>query len=196
MRKKGSVQDGKALTYGEAVRRAVVADVDRLVALEAVSFGQPWDAASLAASLELGRGAGWVIEASGEPLPGAEAWTRTADAPVAQRPEVCGYALFLLLPGEAELLRVAVVPERRGRGLARRLLEVALGELAAGGRPRCFLEVRAANRAAVSLYERLGFRLSGRRNRYYADGEDALLFRCDAAARGSAPGPSGSPAAG
>ena len=25
-----------------------------------------------------------------------------------------------------------------------------------------------------------------------ADGEDALLFRCDAAARGSAPGPSGS----
>jgi ribosomal-protein-alanine N-acetyltransferase len=42
-----------------------------------------------------------------------------------------------------------------------------------------FLEVRPSNAAARALYERAGFRDAGLRARYYQDGEDALVMRCD-----------------
>ena len=38
------------------------------------------------------------------------------------------------------------------------------------------LEVRADNSAAISLYERAGYRRSGERADYYEDGASALLF--------------------
>jgi ribosomal-protein-alanine N-acetyltransferase len=148
------------------VRAALASDLADLAAIEAASFADPW--AEIAIALWLtpgGRGAAWVVSD-----PGAEAQPAPSPSPV-------GYALFALGPGETELLRVAVLPGHRGRGLARRLLEVALPELAAGGRPECHLEVRAANRSAIALYARLGFTPSGRRPGYYPDGEDALLFR-------------------
>jgi len=180
-----SVRDGKTLRSGWGVRRALAPDVERLAALEVASFSEPWDAGSLRDWLAADRGAAWVIEAR----PAAEP-ERFARAAGAEPPGLAGYALFQLLPEETELLRVAVAPARRGRGLARRLLESALAELAAAGRPLCHLEVRASNRAAVSLYGRLGFERSGRRPNYYADGEDALLFRRDAASmRDAAEGP-------
>ena len=41
-----------------------------------------------------------------------------------------------------------------------------------------FLEVRESNAAARALYERLGFRVQGRRSRYYRDPEeDALVMK-------------------
>jgi ribosomal-protein-alanine N-acetyltransferase len=40
-----------------------------------------------------------------------------------------------------------------------------------------FLELRAGNRAALSLYEKCGFRLSSRRKKYYSEPpEDALVM--------------------
>jgi ribosomal-protein-alanine N-acetyltransferase len=45
-----------------------------------------------------------------------------------------------------------------------------------------FLEVGEANRAARALYDGLGFRVIGRRHRYYATPagfEDALVMRRD-----------------
>jgi ribosomal-protein-alanine N-acetyltransferase len=127
-----------------------------LAALEARSFADPWTRADL------------------EPLfgAGAAAAFLARDAAGA----AVGFALFQLLPGEAELLRIGVVPEARRRGAARRLLAAALGALAAGGRPACHLEVRAGNLPACALYERLGFVRVGLRRAYYADGEDALRY--------------------
>jgi len=49
------------------------------------------------------------------------------------------------------------MPEYRGRGIASRLLETTLGHLRRGGCRRAFLEVRADNEAAKSLYRRRGF---------------------------------------
>ena len=78
---------------------------------------------------------------------------------------------------EAELLRIAVAPEARGRGLGRALLEACQRELAEEGLAQLFLEVRPTNLAAIRLYERCGWEPCGRRPRYYSDGEDALLFQ-------------------
>ena len=51
-----------------------------------------------------------------------------------------------------------------------------VGVARARGATRAFLEVRATNSAAIALYREAGFRETGRRTRYYADGDDALLM--------------------
>ena len=75
---------------------------------------------------------------------------------------------------EAEIIRIAVVPEWRRRGLANRLWEVLVRHPGGCDPARVFLEVAAANAPARAFYERLGFRVSGRRAGYYGPGEDAL----------------------
>lgn len=96
-------------------------------------------------------------------------------------PEVA-FARWACVPaaGEAELLRIAVDPAHRGQGLGCSLLAACQRELAEQGMAQQFLEVRAANAAAIQLYERCGWERCGRRGGYYPDGEDALLFRCSA----------------
>ena len=79
--------------------------------------------------------------------------------------------------GEAELLRIAVDPAHRGRGLGRRLLEACQRDLEAEGLVHLFLEVRVSNAAAIQLYRVCGWKPCGRRPGYYPDGEDAALFQ-------------------
>ncbi|HJW72500.1 MAG TPA: GNAT family N-acetyltransferase [Geothrix sp.] len=79
--------------------------------------------------------------------------------------------------GEAELLRIAVDPARRGEGLGRRLLEACQEALAAEGMDRLFLEVRPSNAAAIQLYRTCGWKPCGRRTGYYPDGEEAVLYQ-------------------
>jgi ribosomal-protein-alanine N-acetyltransferase len=92
-------------------------------------------------------------------------------------PEVA-FARWACVPaaGEAELLRMAVDPARRGEGWGRSLLEACQRDLANAGMVNLFLEVRAGNAAAIQLYRRCGWQRCGRRGGYYPDGEDALLF--------------------
>lgn len=94
-----------------------------------------------------------------------------------------GFATWNLVPevGEGELLRIAVVPGKRRAGLARRLLQESEAELRGHGITLLNLEVRVSNAGARSLYEREGWREVGRRPGYYADGEDAVLYRKDLA---------------
>lgn len=90
--------------------------------------------------------------------------------------DTMAYAAFRTVLDEAELLRVAVRPEARRRGLARRLLERGFETLAEGGVVTCHLEVRGDNVAAHRLYESLGFERVGHRPSYYSDGCDAALL--------------------
>lgn len=52
---------------------------------------------------------------------------------------------------------VAVVPERRGTGLGKRLMEAAAAEAHAWGVKQLWLEVLVQNEHAIGLYERLGY---------------------------------------
>lgn len=91
--------------------------------------------------------------------------------------ELAGYAGYWLLEDEANLMNIAIAPAWQGLGLGERLLRATLAEMQARGAAVCTLEVRVGNARAQALYRRLGFEVTGRRQRYYRDnGEDALLM--------------------
>jgi ribosomal-protein-alanine N-acetyltransferase len=94
-----------------------------------------------------------------------------------------GFAVSRIAADEAEILSIAVAAGHRGRGLSRSLLLTHLGHLAGRGVRTVFLEVEENNQPARRLYQRAGFTVAGRRERYYrqASGEqlNALLMRRD-----------------
>ena len=139
-----------------SLRIARGADAPVLAALEAACFPSAWTPEQLAA--ELGHATGIGLLAS------------HAEAPV-------GYALYRVAFDEAELLRLAVLPEWRRRGAARELLARGEAALRVRGCHASFLEVREENLPAIRLYESCGWRRVGRRARYYPDGAAALLYR-------------------
>ncbi|MGB8397604.1 ribosomal protein S18-alanine N-acetyltransferase [Bradyrhizobium sp.] len=97
--------------------------------------------------------------------------------------KIIGFAVSRMAADEAELLSIAIDPRQRGRGLSRTLLLTHLGHLVGCGVRTVFLEVEEHNLPARRLYERAGFDVVGRRERYYQQpgGEqlNALLMRRD-----------------
>jgi len=94
-----------------------------------------------------------------------------------------GFAVSRMAADEAEILSIAVAESHRGRGLSYNLLLTHLGHLAGRGVRTVFLEVEENNQPARRLYERAGFTVVGRRERYYRHGGgeplNALLMRRD-----------------
>ncbi len=97
--------------------------------------------------------------------------------------KIAGFAVSRMAADEAELLSIAVAESHRGRGLSRNLLLTHLGHLAGHGVRTVFLEVEENNQPARRLYDRTGFAVVGRRERYYreANGQqlNAVLMRRD-----------------
>ena len=78
---------------------------------------------------------------------------------------------------EAEILTIGVAPAARRQGLGAALLGAAMARAGAQGAAAMFLEVAAGNQPAQALYAALGFAEVGRRRRYYANGDDALVLQ-------------------
>ncbi len=93
--------------------------------------------------------------------------------------KTAGFIISRRAGDEAEILSIAVAPARRGRGLARPLLEFHLRTLAGLGIRTVFLEVDEHNKPALHLYNGSGFREVGRRQGYYGSGATALVLRRD-----------------
>ncbi len=99
-------------------------------------------------------------------------------------PRLAGFVISRLAADQAEILSVAVASRHRGRGLARKLLDVHLSRLAGYGISSVFLEVDEGNVPARRLYAGLRFAQVGRRERYYVDAGGtgtALVLRRDLA---------------
>jgi ribosomal-protein-alanine N-acetyltransferase len=96
---------------------------------------------------------------------------------------IVAYGVLMLLPGEAQILNISVVPDARREGLGRALLQSFIDDARLLGAEQIFLEVRASNAAAIGLYETEGFAPVARRVGYYpgaaldAAREDALVMR-------------------
>ena len=85
-----------------------------------------------------------------------------------------GYALSWHVIDELHLLNVAVAVGLRRQGIGRALMDDLLVYARAHGVARILLEARAGNAPAIALYDQLGFKRFAVRERYYADGEDAI----------------------
>jgi ribosomal-protein-alanine N-acetyltransferase len=129
---------------------------EALAALDARAFAVPWPAADFARLLANRAVGAWLLRVDG------------VDS---------AYLCFQWTAEEAEVYRIAVVPEQRRRGHARLLLDRfaawALGQQV----QRIFLEVRESNLPAVQLYRSAQFAVVARRKGYYtAPPEDALIM--------------------
>jgi len=80
--------------------------------------------------------------------------------------QVVGFSLDRQIAGEAELLLLAVSPERHRRGVGRTLLQDFLVRARNEGISQVHLEVRDGN-PAVAMYDQSGFAAVGRRHNYY-----------------------------
>ena len=93
-----------------------------------------------------------------------------------------GPALAFLLAwsvaDELHLLDMATHPEHRRQGHSRALLGALLGFARREHKRLVLLEVRHTNAPAISLYQSVGFEITGVRRGYYSDtAEDALEMR-------------------
>ena len=135
------------------VRGLTANDLTAAALIERACLAEPWSVDALKQSLATPQFFAFVLETDGE-IAGY----------------VCGTSLF----EDAELMRIAVLEKFRGKGFGRLLMERFLEVSLARGAERVFLEVRASNEAALSLYCKSGFAKNRLRKRYYPDGEDAL----------------------
>ena len=87
--------------------------------------------------------------------------------------EVCGIASMYIIAGEGEIMNVAVLPEYRRKGIADALMNALISIASENACDRITLEVAEDNFGAISLYEKHGFTVSGRRKGFYK-GKDAL----------------------
>ena len=145
----------------------------------ALASARPRDASALAALHAASFNRGWSEQEFEQLLTDRNVM---ADRAANGRTSV-GFILSRRAADEAEILSVAVARAWRGRGLARRLLDLHLRRLAGLGLRTVFLEVDEDNASARRLYARAGFAEVGRRPGYYAgsggNSTAALVLRRD-----------------
>lgn len=93
--------------------------------------------------------------------------------------KIVAFAITQIVLDEATLFNIAVDPDYQRRGLGKALLEYLINELEHKSITTLWLEVRASNLAARSLYEDLGFNeVTIRKNYYPAQNgrEDAIVM--------------------
>jgi len=73
----------------------------------------------------------------------------------------------------AWIATIGVLPEYRGRGIGRKLLEACEAQIHEQSVRLC---VRAANQTAIQLYLSSGYQRAGLWPNYYQDGEEALVM--------------------
>jgi ribosomal-protein-alanine N-acetyltransferase len=106
--------------------------------------------------------------------------TRHFIVAVDQAQSIVGYAgVFAPGAAEADILTVGVVPEHRGKGIAKALMALITEWAKAQGTTAMMLEVKVDNSEAIGLYESLGYSKLNIRKDYFGTGLDALVMRLE-----------------
>lgn len=142
----------------EVIRAIQESDLANILDIEQAAHSHPWPLVQFSKRLDCGRHLHALLLLEGE---------------------VCGYYIASQIADEAELLNISISPKWQGNGFGAKLLEHLISSLEPQTR-EIFLEVRASNLPAISLYEKLGFHQLGCRPNYYPCSkkgrEDALLY--------------------
>jgi len=133
----------------------VASDVVAVESIEA-QFPSPWTKVQILAELERESGISLIAD---------------------DLQEVVGWCCGILLPPDAELLKIAVDKSRQRQGVASLLLRTFATLLAGNGAEQIYLEVRSANTPALTLYQQAGWVEQGKRKNYYTNPvDDAVLL--------------------
>ena len=137
------------------IRDFLPRDETAIAGLEKECFSEPWSEKAITESLENGTFF-FVFEEEGE---------------------ILGYAGLQIVLDEGYVTNIAVTSKARKKGIGSALTE----KIISFGREKKLsfvtLEVRESNLAAISLYEKFGFKTVGKRKNFYtAPSEDALIM--------------------
>lgn len=131
-------------------------DIPSIAQLEKESFAAPWSEEALSVELANERALFLTAKDTGRLL---------------------GYIGSHLIMGECYITNIAVFKKSRRRGVAKALINELFRLLCEENAQFLTLEVRRSNKAAISLYEKTGFVLSGEiKNMYEKPCEDALIY--------------------
>lgn len=133
------------------------ADVDAVATIETASFSDPWPSESFHKELESNRLAFYLV------------------ARIKPEDKAVAYIGAWKVLYEIHITTLAVAEKFRRRGIGSRLVEALVISTANRGARYLTLEVRPSNLSAIKFYDKHGFKIIGRRKRYYVD-EDALIM--------------------
>ena len=94
--------------------------------------------------------------------------------------KIVGFSGFWMMMKEAHIIAIGVRDSYRQLGIGEGLLIATIELAQILNASVVTLEVRASNEIAQGLYQKYGFRVTGRRSKYYSsDGEDAIIMSTD-----------------
>lgn len=118
------------------------------------SFPDAWDEKMLLSAFNAGNFFGFIAE-NGAPA---------------------GFITYSVNIDTADLQDLFVAENYRRKGVAYALIASFIKDAKSRGVKKLFLEVRESNTPAITLYKKAGFDLISVRNKYYSDGENALVL--------------------
>jgi len=144
------------------LRSATITELEEILALDRRSFSVPW-------SRQM-----FIDELSGDHKHLFCAFQSNPD----RLSLLLGFICFHSCLDEATLLRIAVQPGKKRKGIASFLIRKMMAQLKDEKVREIFLEVGASNHAAQKLYRSFNFQFIDRRPEYYpGTREDALIMK-------------------
>lgn len=142
------------------IRDATYSDLPKILTIERLAFASPWNLNSFKNELAL---------PFSRLIVAATSSANSDSDPV-------GFLCRWLVADECHVLNIAVHPQFRRLGIAKRLMGATIAEVRAKGARLVTLEVRRSNFAARQLYRVLGFEERRLRKGYYGPGKDAIVM--------------------
>ena len=136
------------------IRRVEERDIGEIMIIEKMSFTSPWTVDLF--RCELYNPVGFFI--------------------IEVRKLLAGYIIFWILKNEVHIANIAIHPGCRKRGYGEYLLRWAIERCRVKGVATITLEVNEKNNAARNLYDKMGFKIVGKKAKYYENNDNALML--------------------
>ena len=133
--------------------------LEEIVAIENISFKKPWSKIQIQSDIQSEMD--------------SENWVYLMDE------LVVGYIFGWIVLDEFHLNNIAVHPDYLRRYIGKKLIQHIISKVISRNIKVILLEVSANNIPAQKCYKSIGFNPMGRREDYYAKGEDAILYYLD-----------------